>query len=47
VDFRSALCRAVQQIALGQVDDPGGGVFKKRPNENRHRSIVLAKAGGF
>lgn len=42
-----ALCEAVRQIALGQADDLGGGVFKKRLNENRHRSIVLAKAGAF
>ena len=41
------LCKAIQQVALGQADDLGGGVFKKRLNENRHRSIVLAKAGEF
>jgi hypothetical protein len=41
------LGRAVEQVALGQADDLGGGVFKKRLNENRHRSIVLAKAGEF
>lgn len=29
----------------GQVDDLGGGVFKKRLNNNMHRSIVLAKGG--
>ncbi|MCM5557328.1 type II toxin-antitoxin system RelE/ParE family toxin [Pleomorphomonas sp. JP5] len=38
---------AIRQVALGQADDLGGGVFKKRLNENRHRSIVLAKAGEF
>lgn len=31
----------------GQADDLGGGVFKKRLNENRHRSIILAKGGCF
>ena len=31
----------------GQADDLGGGVFKKRLNDNRHRSIILAKGGGF
>ncbi|WP_370677450.1 type II toxin-antitoxin system RelE/ParE family toxin [Pleomorphomonas sp. PLEO] len=41
------LCKAIEQVALGQADDLGGGVFKKRLNENRHRSIVLAKAGEF
>lgn len=27
----------------GQADDLGGGVFKKRLNDNMHRSIILAK----
>lgn len=38
-----ALCAAVQQVMPGQVDDLGGGVFKKRLNDNQHRSIILAK----
>lgn len=38
-----ALCLAIQQVILGQTDDLGGGVFKKRLNNNRHRSIILAK----
>ena len=29
----------------GQSDDLGGGVYKKRLNDNMHRSIILAKAG--
>ena len=29
----------------GQADDLGGGVYKKRLNDNMHRSIILAKAG--
>lgn len=29
----------------GQADDLGGGVFKKRLNDNMHRSIILAKTG--
>ena len=32
---------------LGQADDLGGGVFKKRLNRNRHRSIIVAKGGSF
>ncbi|CAO4141957.1 hypothetical protein PKCBPO_01014 [Methylorubrum thiocyanatum] len=32
---------------LGQADDLGGGVFKKRLNKNRHRSIILAKGGRY
>ena len=32
---------------LGQADDLGGGVFTKRLNDNRHRSIVLAKGGRY
>lgn len=42
-----ALSKAIHQVALGQADDLGSGVFKKRLNENMHRSIVLAKAGEF
>jgi len=39
------LCAAIKQVMLGQADDLGGGVFKKRLNDNRHRSIILAKGG--
>lgn len=39
------LCAAIQQVIRCQVADLGGGVFKKRLNDNRHRSIVLAKGG--
>ncbi|HAU0313482.1 TPA: type II toxin-antitoxin system RelE/ParE family toxin [Legionella pneumophila] len=41
------LCDAIAQVMLGQADDLGGGVYKKRLNENQHRSIVLAKGGRF
>ncbi|QCY09578.1 type II toxin-antitoxin system RelE/ParE family toxin [Pseudomonas sp. MPC6] len=37
------LCKALQEVKKGQADDLGGGVWKKRLNENRHRSIILAK----
>jgi hypothetical protein len=37
------LCIAMKQVMLGQADDLGGGVFKKRLDKNRSRSIVLAK----
>jgi hypothetical protein len=40
------LCEAIGEVMLGQADDLGGGVFKKRLNKNMHRSIVLAKGGG-
>ena len=40
-----ALMAAILEIMKGQADDLGGGVFKKRLNENMHRSIVLAKGG--
>jgi hypothetical protein len=39
------LCEAIRQVMAGQADDLGGGVFKKRLNDNMHRSIVLAKGG--
>ena len=42
-----ALCKAIEQVTLGQADDLGGGVFKKRLNDNMHRSIILAKTGEF
>ena len=42
-----ALCKAIYQVMQGQADDLGGGVFKKRLNENRHRSIILAKGGDY
>ena len=45
--FDKALSKAIRQVAVGQADDLGGGVFKKRLNDNMHRSIVLAKAGEF
>ncbi|MEW5903966.1 MAG: type II toxin-antitoxin system RelE/ParE family toxin [Pseudomonadota bacterium] len=41
----SDLCRAIRQVMQGQADDLGGGVFKKRLNDNLHRAIILAKAG--
>jgi hypothetical protein len=41
------LCIAIRQVALGQADDLGGGVFKKRLDKNRHRPIILANAGKF
>ena len=41
------LCSAVKQVLLGQADDLGGGVFKKRLNNNLHRSIILAKGGNY
>ncbi len=41
------LCRAIEQVMQGQSDDLGGGVFKKRLNDNLHRSIIVAKAGRY
>ncbi len=37
------LYSAIRQVMLGQADDLGGGVFKKRLSKNTHRSIILAK----
>jgi hypothetical protein len=39
------LCKAFRQATKGQADNLGGGVYKKRLNDNMHRSIILAKAG--
>jgi len=41
------LCAAMAQVLVGQADDLGGGVYKKRLNDNLHRSIILAKGGRF
>lgn len=41
------LCEAFREVMKGQADDLGGGVFKKRLNKNRHRSILLAKGGRY
>ena len=40
-----SLRAAIREVIQGQADDLGGGVFKKRLNDNMHRSIVLAKGG--
>lgn len=37
------LCEAMVQVRLGQADDLGGGVFKKRLNRNLYRSIIVAR----
>lgn len=39
------LCDAIDQVRNGQCDDLGGGVFKKRLDRNRRRSIIVAKGG--
>jgi hypothetical protein len=41
------LCHAINQVMQGLADNLGGGVYKKRLNDNMHRSIVLSKAGNF
>jgi hypothetical protein len=39
------LCLAIQQVIQGQAVNLGGGVYKKRMDKNRSRSIILAKGG--
>jgi hypothetical protein len=41
------LCAAIRQVMLGQADDLGGGVFKKRLSKNLYRSIIVAKGGRY
>jgi hypothetical protein len=42
------LCEAVRELTQGLWDaDLGGNVFKKRLNENRHRSIVITKTDAY
>ncbi|HCL6626883.1 TPA: type II toxin-antitoxin system RelE/ParE family toxin [Citrobacter amalonaticus] len=39
------LCQAIEATLQGQADDLGGGIFKKRLNQNRDRAIILARGG--
>ena len=41
------LCSAIRQVMLGQADDLGGGVFKKRLGKNLYRSILIARGRQF
>ncbi|CAG9183742.1 type II toxin-antitoxin system RelE/ParE family toxin [Cupriavidus pinatubonensis] len=41
----SELCDAAKELMQGQGDDLGGGVWKKRLDKNKHRSIILNKVG--
>ena len=41
------LCDAIRAVFAGQADDLGGGVWKKRLDRNRHRSIILARGGTY
>jgi hypothetical protein len=41
------LCTAIRQVMLGQGDDLGGGVWKKRLSRNQYRSIIVAKGGRY
>lgn len=41
------LCDAVAEVAKGQADELGGGVFKKRLDRNRQRAIILHRAAGW
>lgn len=40
-------CSAIKQVMLGQADDLGGGVYKKRLGENLYRSIIVSRGGSF
>ena len=41
------LCAVIRQVMLGQADDLGGGVFKKRLSKNMYRSIILTRGGQY
>lgn len=38
-------CQAIEAAMQGKAGDLGGGVYKKRLNQNRDRAIILAKGG--
>jgi len=37
------LCTVIREVMLGQADDLGGGVYKKRLGKNLYRSIIVAR----
>lgn len=39
----SVLYEAIKEVIEGKADNLGGGVYKKRLNQNRHRSIIITK----
>lgn len=41
------LCRVIKDLAEGKGTDLGGGVYKKRLEENRYRSIIVAKSDSY
>jgi len=41
------LCEAIREVMLGQADDLGGGVYKKRLSRNQYRSIIVARGGRY
>jgi hypothetical protein len=41
------LWTAIRRVMLGQGDDLGGGVFKKRLKKNQYRSVILARTGHY
>lgn len=41
------LCRVMKDLGEGKGTDLGGGVFKKRLEHNRYRSIIVAKSDAY
>ncbi|MEI7669803.1 MAG: type II toxin-antitoxin system RelE/ParE family toxin [Pseudomonadota bacterium] len=41
------LAKAIVEVINGQAVALGNGVYKKRLNKNKHRSIILAKDGEY
>jgi hypothetical protein len=41
----AALCAALAEVLEGKADDLGGGVYKKRLNNNLHRAVILPHIG--
>ena len=41
------LSSVIREVMLGQADNLGGGVFKKRLGRNQYRSLILAKGGRY
>ena len=43
----ATLYKAIKEVFEGKADDLGGGVYKKRLNQNRHRSIIVTKGKAY
>jgi len=41
------LCQAISEVEAGRAENLGGGVYKKRLNDNMDRALIVAKVDRF